>query len=209
MMLRAIATDEGESSDARRLMAGLSSRSLEEQRAAALALHDFFETDTQEMAPQEVEGFLAETFRGLERLLASAETHHMTGAVVAIDALMEVEAEDATSVRGDRSWLPRFAKYLRTALAHEANTVETLHLACDALGHLARAGGSLTTEVVDDEAKRALDVLRDEQAAPRGQRGRGGSSRERNADEMRALGAALVLRALAENAPTVMYARAG
>ena len=94
MMLRAIATDEGESSDARRLMAGLSSRSLEEQRAAALALHDFFETDTQEMAPQEVEGFLAETFRGLERLLASAETHHMTGAVVAIDALMEVEAEE-------------------------------------------------------------------------------------------------------------------
>ena len=146
-MLRAIATDEGESSDARRLMAGLSSRSLEEQRAAALALHDFFETDTQEMTPQEVEGFLAETFRGLEQLLASAETHHMTGAVVAIDALMEVEAEDATSVRGDRSWLPRFAKYLRTALAHEANTAETLHIACDALGHLARAGGSLTTEV--------------------------------------------------------------
>ena len=61
-------------------------------------------------------------------------------------------------------------------------------------------------QVVDDEAKRALDVLRDEQAAPRGQRGRGGSSRERNADEMRALGPALVLRALAENAPTVMYA---
>ena len=60
--------------------------------------------------------------------------------------------------------------------------------------------------MVDDEAKRALDVLRDEQAAPRGQRGRGGSSRERNADEMRALGPALVLRALAENAPTVMYA---
>ena len=207
MMLRAIAAlDESESSDARRLMAGLRSHSLEEQHAAALALHDFLETDTQEMTPQEVEGFLAETFRGLEQLLASAETHHLTGAVVAIDALMEVEAEDATSVRGDRSWLPRFAKYLRTALAHEANTVETLHLACDALGHLARAGGSLTTEVVDDEAKRALDVLRDEQAAPRGQRGRGGSSRERTAGEMRALCAALVLRALAENAPTVMYA---
>ena len=96
MMLRAIAAlDESESSDARRLMAGLSSHSLEDQHAAALALHDFLETDTQEMTPQEVEGFLAETFRGLEQLLASAETHHLTGVVVAIDALMEVEAEDS------------------------------------------------------------------------------------------------------------------
>ena len=66
--------------------------SLAEQRAAALALHDFLETDTQEMAPEEVAAFLAEAFRGLEQLLASSETHALSGALIAIDALMDVEA---------------------------------------------------------------------------------------------------------------------
>ena len=147
-----------DSSECRRLMGGLHSRSQAEQREAAKAVRDFLESDAQEMAPQGVHGFLAETFRGIEQLLDSGETHLLSGAVIAIHTLMEVEAEDSTTR------LLRFAKYLRTALAHEANTVETLHLTSDALGHLARAGGSLTTEVVDEEAKRALDLLREEQA---------------------------------------------
>ena len=123
-------------------MAGLRSRISAQQQEAAQALRDFVDTDAQEMAPQETHAFLADIFRGIEQLLGSTETHELAGAVIAIDVLMDVEAEDATTK------LPRFAKYLRTALAHEANTVATLHLACDALGHLARAGGALTAETV-------------------------------------------------------------
>ena len=189
---------EFESSDTRRLMVGLRSRVPTQQHEAAQSLRDFVETDAQELAPQEMHIFLSEMFKGIEQLLNSAEAHELAGAVVAIDVLMDVEAEDATTR------LPRFAKYLRTALAHEANTPSTLHLARDALGHLARAGGSLTSEVVDEEAKRSLDVLRDD-----GPKARGGTNRERAAQELRTLCAALVLQALAENAPTVMYAHVG
>ena len=57
-------------------------------------MRDFLESDAQEMAPQGVHGFLAETFRGIEQLLDSGETHLLSGAVIAIHTLMEVEAED-------------------------------------------------------------------------------------------------------------------
>jgi len=172
-------------------MVGLRSRVPAKQHEAAQSLRDFVETEAQELTPQEMYIFLSEMFRGIEQLLNSAEAHE-AGAVLAIDMLMDVEAEDVSTR------LLRFANYLRTALAHEANTPSTLHLARDALGHLARAD-SLTSEVVDEEAKRSLDVLRDEP----GVKARGGTNRERAAQELRTLCAALVLQALAENAPTV------
>jgi len=61
----------------------------------------------------------------------------------------------------------------------------TINAAVDTLGHLVRVGGALTADVVEFEVKRALEWL----------------ETERN--EMRRYGATLILKSMADNAPTV------
>ena len=80
----------------------------------------------------------------------------------------------------------RFAGYLRAAL--RANDNNVLIYAARALGRLAVPGGALTAELVESEVKSALEWLSSER------------------QENRRFAATLVIRELAKNSPTLLYA---
>ena len=82
----------------------------------------------------------------------------------------------------------RFANFLRGVFALVTVDTPTLRLAARALGHLARAGGPMTADFVEFEVKRALEWLQ-------------GGDRY----EARRHSAVLVLRQLADHAPTLFY----
>ena len=123
------------------------------------------------------------------------------GGVMAIEALIDLNAEENTK-------LTRFANYLRLVLP--TNDVPTMVAAAKALGihtpfplpspllafvigtddyagRLATPGGTLTSDLIEFEVKRALEWL----------------SSDRH--ESRRLAAVLVLRELARNSPTLFY----
>eukprot|EP00004_Rigifila_ramosa_P027283 TRINITY_DN882_c0_g1_i1.p1 TRINITY_DN882_c0_g1~~TRINITY_DN882_c0_g1_i1.p1 ORF type:complete len:2377 (-),score=590.06 TRINITY_DN882_c0_g1_i1:39-6899(-) len=101
------------------------------------------------------------------------------GGIMAIDHLIDVDTEE------NANKITRFANYLRIVLPN--NDPATMVMASKALGHLASAGGTLTADFVEFEVKRALEWLQGDRYEPR-----------RHA-------AVLVLKELAENAPTLFY----
>lgn len=80
----------------------------------------------------------------------------------------------------------RFSGFLRAALRSNDNTV--LMFAARALGHLAIPGGALTAELVESEMKSALEWLQSDR------------------QETRRFAAVLIIRELAKNSPTLLYA---
>jgi len=106
------------------------------------------------------------------------------GGISAIDNLIDCHSEE------NDTKIIRFANFLRMIFQQPPASTdpETLVRASQALGHLARAGGTLTADFVEFEVKRALEWLQAERY------------------EARRHAAVLVLKVLAENAPTLFYA---
>ena len=136
--------------------------------------------------------FLTELNRRVFELVSSSDPNHTVGGILAIDELIDVPSEKNEKII-------RFANYLRMVFSSSkrgtnsgnnsggASDSETLRLASSALGHLARSGGSLTVDFVEFEVTRALEWLQSDRF------------------ENRRLAAVLVLKELAENAPTLFY----
>ena len=87
----------------------------------------------------------------------------------------------------------RFANCLRVVFQQQSQhaDAETLIPASEVLGHLAKAGGTLTVDFVQFEVTRALEWLQSDRHASR------------------LLVATLVLKELAENAPVLFYSHVG
>lgn len=109
------------------------------------------------------------------------------GAITAIHELIDVQYDE------NPQKITRFSNFLRNTLSNHHNDPQTVDLVAAALGRLASAGGSgtLTTEWVEVEAKRALTWLK------------GDGSRHK--EDGRRYAAVCVLHQLADNAPTVFY----
>ncbi len=141
--------------------------------------------------PESFSKFLTELNRKLFELVSSNDPNHTIGGILAIDELIDVPSEKNEKII-------RFANYLRMVFSKTNSSSnnsssdnqkvsETLRLASRALGHLARSGGSLTVDFVEFEVTRALEWLQSDRF------------------ENRRLAAVLVLKELAENAPTLFY----
>lgn len=111
----------------------------------------------------------------------SSDPNEKIGGILAVEQLIDFDNDDAAQKT------TRYAGYLRAALRSNDNNV--LIYAARALGHLAMPGGALTAELVESEVKSALEWLR---------------STERH--EIRRFAATLVIRELAKNSPTLLYA---
>jgi FKBP12-rapamycin complex-associated protein len=105
------------------------------------------------------------------------------GGIYALDALIDFEGVD----HGTKT--TRFTQSLRTVLRGK-DLVPMQHAAA-ALGKICRPGGSLVSELVEAEVKTALEWLQSDRV------------------EERRYSAVLILRELARNAPTLMYAFVG
>ncbi|RYC60186.1 hypothetical protein CHU98_g6031 [Xylaria longipes] len=105
------------------------------------------------------------------------------GGVYALDALVDFEGVDVTAK------YTRFTASLKAIL--RGKDIVPMQPAAIALGKLCRPGGSLISELVESEVKTALEWLQSDRI------------------EEKRYSAVLVLRELARNAPTLMYAYVG
>lgn len=101
------------------------------------------------------------------------------GGILAIEQLISIDVDDAAQRT------TRYANSLQNALKSNDNKV--LVFAAHALGRLATPGGALTAELVEREVQSALEWLNERQ-------------------ESRRFAAVLVIRELARNSPTLLYA---
>ncbi|KAF6834583.1 FAT domain-containing protein [Colletotrichum plurivorum] len=102
------------------------------------------------------------------------------GGVYALDALVDVEVSEQST-----KMFARFNQNLKTIL--RGKDINPMQAAAVALGKMCRPGGSMISELVESETQMALEWLQSERV------------------EERRYSAALVLRELARQAPTLMY----
>ena len=177
---------------------GLKSTEQHVRSNSAKQVRDCVMAELRDAKPESFSKFLTELNRKVFELVSSTDPNHTAGGILAIDELIDVPSEKNEKII-------RFANYLRMVFSSSkrgsssssnsgggsgsssATDSETLRLASRALGHLARSGGSLTVDFVEFEVTRALEWLQSDRF------------------ENRRLSAVLVLKELAENAPTLFY----
>ncbi len=116
-------------------------------------------------------------------ILHGNDSSERLGGVYALDALVDFDGVDVTAK------YTRFTANLKTIL--RGKDIVPMQPSAIALGKLCRPGGSLISELVESEVKTALEWLQSDRI------------------EEKRYSAVLVLRELARNAPTLMYAYVG
>ncbi|KAJ8022045.1 Serine/threonine-protein kinase mTOR [Holothuria leucospilota] len=157
---------------------GLRSRHEESRTKAAKALQHYVTTELREVSADERASFMDDLNHHIFELVSSADVNEKKGGILAIVSLIGAEGDIATRIT-------RFANYLRNLLP--SSDVIVMEMAAKAMGRLALAGGTFTPEYVEFEVRRALEYL--------------GGDRH----EGRRHAAVLVLRELAEHAPTFFF----
>eukprot|EP01043_Picozoa_sp_COSAG02_P082356 COSAG02_NODE_20602_length_823_cov_1.395028_1_plen_253_part_10 len=148
--------------------------------ASASRLRAHVEREARSMFGQRLTDYMADLNKLILEHVSSSTTNDKLAGIAAIDELIDVESdENATKII-------RFAEMLRMCLPHTEAVV--MDKAARALGHLARAGGTLALDFVEFEVRRALEWLREVPPhMPRRQ------------------ASVLMCRELALNAPTLFY----
>ena len=174
----------------------LKSKRADERGRGAIALKRLVETESKLSSSADAfSRFMGVLNRRIRELVNSQSVSERRGGIVAIDVLINISTED------DEVKIITFANLLRKVLQQQipnnssgaSGQMEVLVEASRALGHLVRAGGTLTADIVDFEVKRALEWLQGDAAM---------FKEKRHA-------AALVLKELAENAPTLFSVHLG
>ena len=177
-----------------RLLTGLrTARDPAVRSGAAAALREFIEGEAGELQGDEASAFFAELHQGVENMLASRNPEERAGGVVAVATLLQADTDE----QGLR--LSGYAAVLQLALQNSAIDPEMLQTVCDAFGQLCRSGRD--PEVVEREAKRALDRLAEEQKRETKKK----ELKDRAEIDLQMLAATLSLRELATHAPVAMY----
>ncbi|KAI8813143.1 armadillo-type protein [Cladochytrium replicatum] len=162
-----------------RILNDIRSRNDDVRRKAADELRDHAISISTEISTEGFSKFMNDVYRRIFELISSNDINDKIGGILAIDRLIDLEFEDGIKVT-------RFSNYLRTVLPGTDPQITVL--ASKALGRLALPGGTLVAEFVEFEMKRALEWLQGDRY------------------ESRRYAAVLVIRELAVNAPTLVYA---
>ncbi|KAG0649662.1 Serine threonine-kinase tor2 [Hyphodiscus hymeniophilus] len=169
-----------------RIIIDLRSRSSDETRKrAALELRELVVVAARADIPQEK---FADFYNGATARITQLISHgndpaDRLGGIHALDALIDFDGVDVAQKT------TRFTQSLRTVL--RGKDLVPMQAAAVALGKICRPGGSLISELVESEVKTALEWLQSDRV------------------EERRYSSVLVLRELARNAPTLMYAFVG
>ncbi|KAL2916207.1 phosphatidylinositol kinase-related protein kinase tor1 [Polyrhizophydium stewartii] len=163
-----------------RLLEPLKSRNPDTRNRAAKELHDYVVVTAQETTGDALAKFTKDLDRRIFELLQSSNVDEKLGGIAALDKLIDIDGGEENLTK-----VTRFANNLRVVLPGSEPRITVA--ACSALGHLVSAAGSLTTEFVEFEVKRALEWLQGDRY------------------EARRLAAALIIRELALNAPALIY----
>ncbi|KAI4162793.1 MAG: hypothetical protein LQ342_003510 [Letrouitia transgressa] len=152
--------------------------------AKSRAANDLFlivEKSSRDLSPDQFQEFYVNVNHKLaQAIVSSADLNEKIGGIFAVEQLINFDGDDAAQKT------TRFSGYLRAALRSNDNNV--LIYAARALGRLAVPGGALTAELVESEVKSALEWLQSDR------------------QESRRFAAVLIVRELAKNSPTLLYA---
>ncbi|KYQ91695.1 protein kinase [Tieghemostelium lacteum] len=166
-----------------KILVDLKNKKEEDRIKASKSLKNYVITQSREMTNENFTKFMQDVNNLIFELVNSSGVNEKIGGIMAIDELIDVDYdENATKIT-------RLANYLRIGLCSNDYTV--MLMASRALGRLARSSGTLTAECVEFEVTRALEWLSGERY------------------EARRHAAVLVLKELAQNAPTLFYVHAG
>ncbi|KAJ3362692.1 phosphatidylinositol kinase- protein kinase tor1 [Allomyces javanicus] len=165
------------------IIARLWSRNDELKAIAAEDLKQHVLAVSRELASDVLAKFLTDVNQRIFELILGSEVHEKVGGIMAIEKLIEVDGEE------NATKITRYGNYLAMALNN--GDPQVMVLAARALGKLVspRIGGAFTAEFVECEVKKAIDTLH------LGEKHDGKKH-----------GAVLVLKELAQNAPTLIYA---
>ncbi len=159
----------------------LKNRSSTVRENAVIDLIDFVRAESYARSAESFQKLMSELTIQIFDLVKGSNPSGRLGGIRAIDELIDVRYDN------DELKLIQFANYIRMVFPQPSLDAETLEVTAHALGHLVRAAGALKTEFVDFEIKRALEWLMAERV------------------ENRRLASVLILKELAESAPTLFY----
>ncbi|CAK7565397.1 MAG: phosphatidylinositol kinase-related protein kinase tor1 [Sporothrix epigloea] len=166
------------------LMKDLRSKAISDdaRRRAALQLREMVTIAHRDMSPESFQGYWATVQTKMSQLLQGDTSLEKLGGIYALDAFVDFEGVDATVK------YTRFASALARLMS--GKDINCMQPAAIVIGKLCRpGGGSLVSSLVDTDVQLALEFLQDD------------SSEERR------YSAALLLREIARNAPTLMYGK--
>ncbi|KAI1098365.1 FAT-domain-containing protein [Jackrogersella minutella] len=156
----------------------------EVRKRAARQLKDLVDVCYRDFPPEQFHVFYNSVNNKITTLMVHGnDSSERLGGVYALDSLVDFEGVDVTAK------YTRFTANLKNVL--RGKDIVPMQPAAIALGKLCRPGGSLISELVESEVKTALEWLQSDRV------------------EEKRYSAVLVLRELARNAPTLMYAYVG
>ncbi|KAF2071336.1 hypothetical protein CYY_007349 [Polysphondylium violaceum] len=160
----------------------LKNKKEEDRVKGSKSLRNYVITQSREMTNESFSKFMQDVNNLIFELVNSNGIPEKIGGIMAIDELIDVDYdENATKIT-------RLANYLRIGL--QSNDFTVMLMASRALGRLARSSGTFTAECVEFEVTRSLEWLSGDRV------------------EARRHTAVLVLKELAQNAPTLFYVHA-
>eukprot|EP00007_Cunea_sp_BSH-02190019_P005820 CAMPEP_0174239676 /NCGR_PEP_ID=MMETSP0417-20130205/15613_1 /TAXON_ID=242541 /ORGANISM="Mayorella sp, Strain BSH-02190019" /LENGTH=2416 /DNA_ID=CAMNT_0015318639 /DNA_START=113 /DNA_END=7359 /DNA_ORIENTATION=+ len=167
----------------KQLLTAIAAKNLEfsQREVAADRFFAYVQQHCRDLVSTQVPKFLNDVIQQIFQLVNSTASTDRIAGVLAIDRLIDIQYDGNVSGK-----VQRLANYLRKVLhAHDPAVTE---MAAVALGRLTRTEGSLTAEFVELEVKRAIEWLENE-----------------SGDNQTRTTAALVLRELFQNSPTLCY----
>ncbi|KAF3761262.1 hypothetical protein M406DRAFT_52619 [Cryphonectria parasitica EP155] len=168
------------------LVKEIKSRTISEdqRKRFALKLRDVVAVCHRDLPQEHFALFIAQVQKAISNLIIhGSDTAERLGGIYIIDSLVDFDGIDVATK------YTRFTQSLRQVL--RGKDINPMRPAAEVLGKLCRPGGSIISELVEAETKNALEWLQSDRI------------------EERRYSAVLVLRELARNAPTLMYAYVG
>ncbi|KAJ1627029.1 armadillo-type protein [Pavlovales sp. CCMP2436] len=163
----------------------LRSRSDDVRLGAARGIRSVVAQEARELPSDIFAKLIGALSRHIFELAHAHDAHDRQSGVLIIEAIIDIETDN------DAAKLSRFATCLHRLLEYSTDAI-TITMSTRALGRLARLGGSVTADFVEVQLKLSLEWL---------------ASGDRV--EGRRLAAALVLRELADNVPTLFSLHVG
>jgi len=160
-----------------RILADLCTRDTPKE-GSAMMLRKHVEEEARDLSGEAFTRFMDQLYDRISLLMTSNDVAEKLGALRATDELIDVKLGESASK------VSRFSSNMRYVF-EEKQDYEVLILGSKVLGHLARAGGAMTADEVEHQVKNALEWLKGERV------------------EYRRFAAVLILKEMAENAPTV------
>ncbi|KAG5419194.1 TOR1 [Candida metapsilosis] len=164
---------------------GLTSSSDEERQRYAQELFNYLSSIARDLTSEQFNRYNNDINKTIFDLLHRDKTSEVLGGIAALNTLIEF---DSGVGKENASKTARFSNYLGSLIL--SNDLVIMRQATRTLGRLATLGGNLTGDFVDYEAKRAIEWLQSD-------------SRQH---ENRRHAAILIITALADYAPTLLYA---